>query len=1173
MLSDEPVLDVFLLGPSQIPDDVLDEVRAGVAELVSDPVAKQFMPRKAIKGWKPDAPGVVLEARAALGLLAGGAGGIRAGSRYRISSEIFGDFLANPRKPVRQAESWTTDTVWYRPPAYWLLSPGRWRDTGADAQTVQRNALELARVAVGIFEPLEILAPRRDALLALYDAHLDGGLSAADLTGSKADMAADWAATASDDVMAALPELAGPIGYLQWVWEGLEAAHGQLADRVTGVPELPKVVCQLLIQAKTRAVPAELALVAGQDLHDEVSARLGKEAADYSADAFSESTLSWLSRGLVADQIDACRIWLDMALRFIAAAKGLPKQAEDPLPCALPVAEFIRTVRQFSRSRSVTNTVAARIKEQNQAAGGAAAGQLRPVDPLNLIVGQPELTQVLRDAVAETSRPVRVHVIGPPGTYKTATVSVIEQALERRGLTREPVWITPAEIGAMDETGAQSLIRTRAAECDGRSLLVLSGLTDMVSALPGLTAALISVLTSHPDLQAIGISDRTGDADFTGVPPDLDTLFEVARTHDFDLTALSELFSRAIAQRGARADGAVIQAAAKLAESAQAPAERRNRFLIEYLADLSVARARSRGSDDGSVTVAAEDLPRSVNVDDGDPLREVNALIGMDAARPAITDLVTTMRAEQVRRDAGAISQPAERNMIFAGGPGTGKTLMAETVGRVLHRFGLLSSGHLVEATRADLIGQYTTDSVKLVAALTQKAAGGVLLVDDACALSKASSRDREALERLEEALNTCRGGDLVMIVAGPDPDITEWVKTVGWSDRFPTVVAFPGYSTAELAAIFAADARESGFILVDGVEERARSVLARIARGSGNARLARLLLRQTMTAQARRVMGATQRASHREALEIVPDDVPADVGVFHLDAPGDPLADLDALTGLADVKGRVRQLVAEAKAEAMRRKAGMPIASPTRHMVFSGNPGTAKTTVARLLAAIYQKLGLLSSGHLVEVSRVDLIGPYLGQTAPRVQQAVAKAKGGVLFIDEAYSLINSGYAHGDAYGQEAVDTLIKLMEDQRDDLVVIAAGYPDLMEEFLEANPGIKSRFPTVVDFPDYTDKELLQIFNGAARQAGFELADGVEKKVRAVLAVTGRGRDFGNGRTMRNILEGAVSHQAVRLTGRTSDDSPPSATDVRTITADDIVMPVKSIQKAFGFGASTSG
>jgi hypothetical protein len=242
----------------------------------------------------------------------------------------------------------------------------------------------------------------------------------------------------------------------------------------------------------------------------------------------------------------------------------------------------------------------------------------------------------------------------------------------------------------------------------------------------------------------------------------------------------------------------------------------------------------------------------------------------------------------------------------------------------------------------------------------------------------------------------------------------------------------------------------------------------------------------------------------------------------------GDPQSELAELVGLAPIKQQVRRLVAEARADQLRAGAGMPARNQSRHMVFTGNPGTAKTTVARLLARIYAQLGILSNGHLIEASRVDLVGQYIGQTAPKVRRVFNRASGGVLFIDEAYGLIPTD-SHRD-YGVEAVSTLLKLMEDRRDEVVVIVAGYPQEMERFMASNPGMASRFPKTLTFDDYEDAELLEIFELVAHQQGFELADGVLERVRSLLP-NPRPAGFGNGRFMRNVFEEAVSIQAERL------------------------------------------
>jgi len=236
-------------------------------------------------------------------------------------------------------------------------------------------------------------------------------------------------------------------------------------------------------------------------------------------------------------------------------------------------------------------------------------------------------------------------------------------------------------------------------------------------------------------------------------------------------------------------------------------------------------------------------------------------------------------------------------------------------------------------------------------------------------------------------------------------------------------------------------------------------------------------------------------------------------------------LAELDALIGLERVKREVHRQVAILRVERLRTDAGMKNATMTRHLVFTGNPGTGKTTVARLVSGIYHALELLSTGQLVEVDRSELVAGYLGQTAVKTAEVVARAVGGVLFIDEAYSLT------GDQYGAEAVDTLVKEMEDKRDTLVVIVAGYPAPMLAFVAANPGLSSRFRTTIEFDDYTDDELEQILTLLAAVSDFDLTAEALAHFRELLAGTTRGNTFGNGRFSRNILEAAIGRHAWRL------------------------------------------
>jgi len=256
-------------------------------------------------------------------------------------------------------------------------------------------------------------------------------------------------------------------------------------------------------------------------------------------------------------------------------------------------------------------------------------------------------------------------------------------------------------------------------------------------------------------------------------------------------------------------------------------------------------------------------------------------------------------------------------------------------------------------------------------------------------------------------------------------------------------------------------------------------------------------------------------------------------------------LAELDALTGLRAVKAEIHRQVALLRVEAKRKEAGLKTPAITRHLVFVGNPGTGKTTVARLVGGIYRALGLLSKGQLVEVDRSELVAGYLGQTAMKTADVVKSAIGGVLFIDEAYSLA------GDQYGTEAIDTLVKEMEDKRDDLVVIVAGYPLPMEVFIAQNPGLASRFRTTIEFADYTDDELVGIFRTLATNADYDVDDAVEARFRDLLAHVERGPSFGNGRFARNTLEAAIGAHAWRL--REVED--PDLTALRTLAPEDLL------------------
>ncbi len=258
-------------------------------------------------------------------------------------------------------------------------------------------------------------------------------------------------------------------------------------------------------------------------------------------------------------------------------------------------------------------------------------------------------------------------------------------------------------------------------------------------------------------------------------------------------------------------------------------------------------------------------------------------------------------------------------------------------------------------------------------------------------------------------------------------------------------------------------------------------------------------------------------------------------------------LAELDALIGLDAVKAEIARVADLTRVQQLRAERGLPVLEQSRHLVFSGNPGTGKTTVARLLAEIYRSLGVVASGHLVEVDRAGLVAGYVGQTAPKVTAVFDEADEGVLLVDEAYSLVRGSESD---FGREAIDTIVKLVEDRRDRIVVIMAGYPDEMAELVAANPGLRSRFPKTIHFADYTTDELIAIFRMRCDGAGYAPTDEALAAVRGQLEAAPRDKGFGNGRLARNLFEDAVARQASRIV--VLDE--PTDEQLTTLTAADI-------------------
>ena len=1162
LLTDEPVLDVYSYGPWVVPLGLYEEIAERAATLNRDPRALEVT---------CDLPDVFGEGTTATGAdlwclleFLIGASALRAGSRHDVLSETMGTFLSAPLVDRYDLAIWSVRPGGLRPPGDWLL-----RAAGDDPER-RRIARELALESLDVFAGLAPVEARRQAVVDLF-ARWDTDTERQEVAAVAPwfTLPLLWAECAAEDeaILAALPELHGAVGYLEWAVSGLAAAHRRLLA-VDGGDSFPRAVAKLLVHANRLhptgfpSVPPGFDLAMGPEdcLSMQVQFHQLRDPREegLSLDAWRAEVRSWLSKGLVAGEVDACRAWLDMATRVCGIAMGLPDNAVG-YTNLLPVALFEHDLRQLHvPHQPIVNPLVAKLGTSTEAPPPANWA----ADLADQLVGQPDLAAEIRQVgttspTAEVSA-VRLLVAGPEGTGRRTAVRLLTTALGRRPNVSGAWWMSDRLFTNYNPTGAVQELTGCVDKClEHGFALVVDGL-DRILANEICGAAvgeqLRHVLALYPRLEFLAICRPDGDLRVFEANPALFDRLTVVRTHDLLEEDLTELARRAVYRRGADITDDAAEASGRLVAGTASHGNLRGARLVDHLATKLVTAARARVEGDATPEVVVGDVPARLFPVGGvgsDPRADLDACVGLGPVKEEIGMLVAEARAEALRRAAG---MPASDHfhLAFSGEPGTGKTMVARILGRLLADTGLLPSGHLVSVDRADLVGP----GGPRVEPWVERALGGVLCVEDAHELMPViddnAERNRAALAALVTALDA-HPRDLVVVLTGSDAGVNGLLKAdPALAARFSRTVRFPTLGDDELVTLFEAKAAHAGFSLADGVVAAVRELLRTSPGGGrigGRTALTTGLLERTIARQARRILADGVVDEHESLHELLVEDVPGSlVATTRVDLPDDPLADIDRLIGLGTVKREIRLLVAEAKAERLRRDAGMPLTPPTRHLVFTGNPGTAKTTMARLLAAAYGKLGLLSSGHLVEVSRGDLIAEYLGQTPPKVRAAVSRALGGVLFIDEAYAL--SPPRSYEDYGSEAVAELLRLMEEHRDDLVVVAAGYPDQMSTFLESNPGLASRFPTVVQFPDYSDDELVAIFELVADDAGYVLADGTLDVVRRRLASTPRDRSFGNGRVMRTLLDRAIAAQAERITAMTAPDH----TDVRTIHPDDV-------------------
>lgn len=512
-----------------------------------------------------------------------------------------------------------------------------------------------------------------------------------------------------------------------------------------------------------------------------------------------------------------------------------------------------------------------------------------------------------------------------------------------------------------------------------------------------------------------------------------------------------------------------------------------------------------------------------------DALSELNDLVGLHQVKQSVQMMVDQVAANRKRIEKGLKPLKQTLHAVFVGNPGTGKTTVARLLGKVLFQYGALAGDEFkfVEVSESDLISNYVGDTAKQTKAKLEAARGGVLFIDEAYTLNKkdaSTNFGQESIDTIMKYMEDFRD-EIMVIFAGYTKEMDEFLKTnPGLVSRAPNRFVFEDYTANEIIQLGEAQLNKEQLVLEDK-DYYAKQVTKAYNQSldKSNGRWIRNFNEQIMKAYSSRII----QTDTDDVETIVNSDIDTVLNQGRFEDVGrveDAMTQLNELIGIHRVKQQVQEFIYQVEANQKKEEMGMKVSDFTLHSLFLGNPGTGKTTVARIIGKILYQKGIIATSKFIEASRSDLVAGYVGQTAMKTRSVLESALGGVLFIDEAYTL-NGG--SGNDFGKEAIEEILKFMEDHRRDIVIIFAGYTKEMSEFLQMNSGLTSRIPTTFDFEDYTAEEIVQIGLLGLKQYHLDQVF----YANMVTAAYNMTHDRSNGRWIRNFNEKILRNQSARL------------------------------------------